>query len=50
MHINSTLRADGYTDEWRDQFLIMFLQRAITNWGEESELLNVYAFSGKMFE
>ena len=28
---------------------MLFLQRSITNWGEQSELLNVYAFSGTMF-
>ena len=28
----------------------MFLASSITKWGEESELLNVYTFSGTMFE
>ena len=50
IHINMTRKADGYTEDWRDEVLIMFMQRAITAWGEQSELLNIYAFSGGMFE
>ena len=50
IHIKSTRTADGYTEDWRDEVLIMFMQRAITAWGEQSELLNVYAFSSTMFE
>ena len=49
MRTNKTLRADGYNLEYV-KLQTLFYQDEITKWGEKSDLLKVYAFSGTMWE